>query len=121
MKSLHPHATQEQIEQGTRKFVAQPSKEGGGHQTGGAIDLTLCDDDGGQYFLGTRVQEFNEKTSTRARGLDRPVREYRKILLDAMTGAGFVNYPGEWWHFSYGDRLWAAYAGKPHAIYGPLE
>ena len=24
-----------------------------------------------------------------------------------MTSAGFVNFPAEWWHWSYGDREWA--------------
>jgi hypothetical protein len=24
-----------------------------------------------------------------------------------MQAHGFVNYPTEWWHFSYGDRYWA--------------
>jgi D-alanyl-D-alanine dipeptidase len=38
-----------------------------------------------------------------------------------MTGAGFVNYPSEWWHWSYGDRYWAVVTGEPHAIYGPVE
>ncbi len=26
--------------------------------------------------------------------------------------------PAEWWHFAYGDRIWAAYKHKRHAIYG---
>ncbi|MBQ7252055.1 MAG: hypothetical protein IJS32_05580 [Kiritimatiellae bacterium] len=35
--------------------------------------------------------------------------------------AGFANYPAEWWHFAFGDRLWAACRGKRRAIYGPVE
>ena len=34
-----------------------------------------------------------------------------------MTAAGFVNYSEEWWHYSYGDRLWARTFGKT-PIYG---
>jgi hypothetical protein len=33
-----------------------------------------------------------------------------------MTDAGFANYPFEYWHFDYGDRLYvvnAAAAGHP--------
>jgi D-alanyl-D-alanine dipeptidase len=37
-----------------------------------------------------------------------------------MTGAGFVNYPYEWWHYSYGDRYWAFVKGTRPAIYGGL-
>jgi len=36
-----------------------------------------------------------------------------------MHSAGFSNFPGEWWHFSYGDRVWAAYLRKTHAILRP--
>lgn len=38
-----------------------------------------------------------------------------------MKKEGFVNYPGEWWHFSYGDQLWAAYKNKKYAIYGSID
>ena len=24
-----------------------------------------------------------------------------------MTKFGFAQHPNEWWHFSYGDQLWA--------------
>jgi D-alanyl-D-alanine dipeptidase len=26
--------------------------------------------------------------------------------------AGFVNYPSEWWHWSYGDKYWGFAKGK---------
>ncbi|MEU3710149.1 M15 family metallopeptidase [Streptomyces catenulae] len=31
-------------------------------------------------------------------------RAHRRLLACALRGAGFVNYPTEWWHWSYGDR-----------------
>ncbi|MFC7580895.1 hypothetical protein ACFQ23_12765 [Schaalia naturae] len=36
-----------------------------------------------------------------------------------MEGAGFVNHPAEWWHWSYGDPYWGLITGHP-ALYGPL-
>ncbi|MFM7652374.1 MAG: D-alanyl-D-alanine dipeptidase, partial [Vulcanococcus sp.] len=33
-------------------------------------------------------------------------------------GAGFEQHPNEWWHFSYGDQLWAWRAGQDVACYG---
>lgn len=36
-----------------------------------------------------------------------------------MTATGSVNYPGEWWHWSCGDRYWAFITGPHHARYGP--
>jgi D-alanyl-D-alanine dipeptidase len=32
----------------------------------------------------------------------------------------FINYPGEWWHWSYGDKYWAFIKGKD-AIYNQIE
>ena len=91
---------------------------GSGHQTGGAVDLTLCDSDGVPLDMGTHYLEHNEKTATDGLGITKAQKRHRLILLSAMQEAGFVNYPGEWWHFCYGDRMWAAYAHKPYAIYG---
>ena len=43
------------------------------------------------------------------------------LLVDeSLINAGFVNYPAEWWHFSYGDKLWAAYSNKKSAMYGEI-
>ena len=41
----------------------------------------------------------------------------RELLINIMTKVGFVNYPLEWWHWSYGDRYWAA-VNKTESIYG---
>lgn len=42
---------------------------------------------------------------------------YTKI----MYKEGFANYFEEWWHFSYGDQLWATYRYKRYAIYGSIN
>ena len=34
---------------------------------------------------------------------------------------GTMNYPTEWWHWSYGDRYWALLTGAPAALYGPVD
>jgi D-alanyl-D-alanine dipeptidase len=44
---------------------------------------------------------------------------HRRILIDALTSVGLVNYPTEWWHWSYGDRYWALTTGAPATRYGP--
>ena len=44
----------------------------------------------------------------------------RKALANAFESAGLVNYPTEWWHWSYGDRYWALATGAEHAVYGPV-
>lgn len=38
-----------------------------------------------------------------------------------MANYDFVNYPTEWWHFSYGDRYWVYIEDKESAIYGSAD
>ena len=45
----------------------------------------------------------------------------RRELVRALTSAGLVNYPTEWWHWSYGDRYWAHVTGSPHALFGAVD
>ncbi len=47
-------------------------------------------------------------------------RANRGLLATALTAAGLVNYPTEWWHWSYGDRYWAHVTGASQACYGPV-
>lgn len=43
--------------------------------------------------------------------------QYRKIMSAVLEKVGFVNYPFEYWHWSYGDRYWAYHKKETHAIY----
>jgi D-alanyl-D-alanine dipeptidase len=58
---------------------------------------------------------------TYARGLSAESADNRRVLGEAMAAAGFTNYLGEWWHWSYGEPGWALRTGREAAIYGPLE
>ena len=42
----------------------------------------------------------------------------RSLLFSVMEQAGFVQHPNEWWHFSYGDQLWAWTSNQGISIYG---
>ena len=108
------HLTTEQIEANVNKKV---SAVGGGHQTGGAVDLCLCDSNGNMLDMGTRYDEFNALTPTRSKKVSPIVKRNRELLLSYMKQEGFVNYPNEWWHYSYGDKMWAAYSNQRCAIY----
>ena len=93
------------------------------HVSGSAIDLTLCDADGLELDLGTPVNATPEDSAGKCY-FDAPVsaeaRHHRVVLRDAMVAAGLVNYPTEWWHWSYGDRYWALLTGQTAALYGPV-
>lgn len=101
------------------RFVAPPSVAG--HPTGGAVDLTLCDLRGYEFDLGCAYDQ-DEKTSNGAcfshfERISPEASKHRRILFEALSSVGFVNYPFEWWHWSYGDRYWAAVTEHPHALY----
>ena len=99
-----------------------PKSSLGGHETGGAVDVALCNDKGEDHNYGTRFHEYNDSTFTYSSHITKEQRKNRKKLVKIMKREGFVNFPGEWWHFSYGDRLWAAYKGKRDGgIYGSAE
>ena len=99
-----------------------PKGSMGGHETGGAVDVALCNDKGEDFNYGTRFHEYNDSTFTYSSHITKEQRKNRKQLVKLMKRQGFVNFPGEWWHFSYGDRMWAAYKGKRDGgIYGSAE
>lgn len=100
--------------------VTPPNTNMGGHDTGAAIDLALCDRNGNDLDYGTKYHENAQAKSTVV--LNAEQKQNRKFLLQLMKSQGFVQQPSQWWHYSYGDRYWAVYKGKRHsAIYGPAE
>ena len=94
------------------------------HCTGGAVDLTLCDADGVELDMGTAVNtsphECDNACYTAADNIGAEPAENRRLLVDALAGAGLVNYPTEWWHWSYGERYWAFSTTARAAVYGPV-
>jgi zinc D-Ala-D-Ala dipeptidase len=120
---LDPHLAPEEGRVLTSRFVAPP--EVAGHPSGAAVDITLIDRHGRPLDMGTPIDATPED-SAGACYLDSPVidadvRARRRVLAACLEGEGLVNYPTEWWHWSYGDRYWAFATGSGHANYGPIE
>lgn len=103
----------------TSKYTAPPG--GSSHQCGAAVDVKLVDLQGNLIDMGTTQKEFGEICHTAYPHITDEQKKNREILYDVMTKAGFVNYPREWWHYSYGDKVWAAYSNKTECFYGPIE
>ncbi len=61
--------------------------------------------------MGTPVNASPEASDngcfTAAPNISRTARANRDILTRALSAAGLVNYPTEWWHWSFGDCYWA--------------
>jgi D-alanyl-D-alanine dipeptidase len=122
MRTAHPGASPDRIRELTSAYISPP--EVAPHVSGGAVDLTLCTDDGVELCLGTEVNATPEESDggcrTAAANISAEARANRELMGRAMTAAGFVNYPTEWWHWSYGDRYWALITEAPNAKYGPV-
>jgi len=120
LRCTYPELSSEKLAALTHDFVAVP--EVAGHVTGGAVDITLVDSNGVACDMGTKIADFADENRIRtfATEITANQRRLRRLLLDEMLSAGFAPFLGEWWHFSYGDKEWAAYYEKPSALYGPI-
>jgi D-alanyl-D-alanine dipeptidase len=107
----------------TSRFVAPV--EVAPHVAGAAVDLTLVDACGDPLDLGTPIDATPEQSDGRcyfaADGIGADARAHRALLAEVLGGAGLVNYPTEWWHWSFGDRYWALVSGTGNALYGPVH
>ena len=119
LASAHPDLGEEALLRTTNLYIA--SNDVAGHTAGAAVDLTILQNgsalDMGWPFGDTSSFEgmmvFSSLISEKAM-------ENRLLLRSVMIEQGFAPYNGEWWHFSFGDREWAAFYGMPGAIYGPV-
>ncbi|GAA4676060.1 M15 family metallopeptidase [Nocardioides nanhaiensis] len=122
LRRRHPDAGDAELRVLASRFVAP--LEVAPHVAGAAVDLTLVTADGAPLDLGTEVDATPEQSGGRCyTGSDLVVgeaREHRELMARALGGAGLVNYPTEWWHWSFGDRYWALVTGAPAALYGPM-
>ena len=78
------------------------------HSTGAALDLTIVDANGITLDMGTKIDELSEKSaSDYFKNSNTVYEKNRELLVGLMCGVGFTQLPTEWWHFSYGDQIWA--------------
>ena len=95
------------------------------HSTGGALDIEIVDINGKVIDFGMETKDwFNvdpQLCESYVSNLGDEAKENREMLISTLESEGFVNYPREWWHFSYGDQYWAFNKNKPNAIYDRIE
>lgn len=119
----NPSLTDDEVAQKTLLFAARPSDDPARpspHITGGAVDVTLADEQGTLIEMGSAFDEASDRSWTAALVPSAPS-ERRQHLIAAMDHAGFTNLPSEWWHFDYGNWVWAWFSKKPGAFYGPTQ
>ena len=110
------------------KFWAYPSFDSNcppPHSTGGALDVCLSDKEGNLVEMGSKVDQMDETSNPdfyeNIKDEEAIIwNSRRKLLRGIMTKFGFAQHPNEWWHFSYGDQLWAWKNEKTNALYGKI-
>ena len=140
----YPGITDEGLDEKLNGLIAKPSTDAARpspHSTGGAVDVVLrYGHKSPLYIKNTGVPLGHEDGDTSERVTldyfehneprdkeDRLAKRNRRAFYAIMTGEAFgrdtelqVN-PSEWWHWSYGDQMWAKLQAKPLALYGSAE
>jgi D-alanyl-D-alanine dipeptidase len=81
-------------------YIAETS----GHSRGATVDLGLLRCEAGDckpLDMGAEFDLFDPRANTDSPAISDAQRANRQLLLDAMKKRGFVNYPMEWWHFTF--------------------
>ncbi|MGB2926862.1 MAG: M15 family metallopeptidase [Limnothrix sp.] len=95
------------------------------HSTGAAVDLTIVRDSGLVLDMGGEIDEIGDRShpdyyADSPKPVEQHYHANRVLLRTVMAKAGFVQHKNEWWHFSYGDQMWAWQKGKAIAHYGRI-
>jgi D-alanyl-D-alanine dipeptidase len=109
------------LERLTSRFVAPLAVAP--HVAGAAVDLTLADAEGTPLWMGTEIDATPEESNGACffdADIETDARTNRDLLASVLRPQGLVNYPTEWWHWSYGDRYWAYVTEAGSALYGPI-
>ena len=128
LRENRPELSDEELSIEVESYWAAPSKGESSpspHSTGGAVDLTLRFLDTGQpIYMGGIFDDLTENAHTdwfertdASSMSDHIARTNRRLLYNVMSSVGFANNPTEWWHYSFGDQMWAKLTGAPAALY----
>lgn len=136
LRMQHPEKNEEWIAQETERYWARGARSREDlmrqippHSTGAAVDLTLRHIETHQLLeMGSIFDDVTERSHIdffelrNGQGIsgftEREAMRNRRVLFHLMKNAGFAVHPREWWHYSYGDQLWAMLTEQAAAFYG---
>jgi D-alanyl-D-alanine dipeptidase len=123
IKKKYPNKSFEEIRNIVSYFIA-PEEESM-HSTGGAVDALIYDlkndcviDFGNNNGLHL---ELNEICYPFHPDITQQVRKNRELLIGLFDKEDFVVDPKEYWHFDYGNVIWAIERGNKYAKYGIIK
>lgn len=121
LKEKHPHWDEELLTEYINVFSAPPIRETPPpHTTGGAVDLTIVDEKGERLDMISPYEMGWDSAPMFVEGISETAIRHRALLREVLEGAGLTNFPGEWWHWTYGEPGWALRTGRTVALYGAV-
>ena len=126
-KEKNPDKNEKELEKLTAFWVSKPSYNvlaPSLHNTGGAIDLTIIDENDKELNMGCEFDDFSDRAWTNhfeKYEKNEEVRNNRRLLYNIMLSVGFTNLPSEWWHYDYGDDKWAQFYHTAPLYCGVLD
>jgi D-alanyl-D-alanine dipeptidase len=121
-RKYHPKASEGEVLTHARMYVSDPAIKVPPHCCGAAVDIDLLDISTNQLVdFGSPVNEDAEISHLHYGGITKNQKENRQYLLSTMLKAGFSSYYAEWWHYSYGDQIWAWFYGRDMCLYDIVE
>ena len=139
MRRTRPELTEEHLWTEVEKYWAKGTISGEidpasppPHSTGAAVDLTIrVIASGQQLYMGSVFDDLSQLahpdffevllSQERAVASNEEAGKNRRLLYWVMFEEGFANNPTEWWHFSWGDQMWAALRDCEAAFYSVLK
>jgi D-alanyl-D-alanine dipeptidase len=121
LAAQHPDWDEDLLTEYINVFSAPPILETPPpHTTGGAVDLSIIDADGERLDMTSPYELGWDSAPMNVPGLSEIARANRVLLAQVLNDSGITNFPGEWWHWSWGEPGWALRTGAPAALYGAV-
>lgn len=116
----NPSLTDREVSELTDKLVYNPKHGTPPHTTGGAVDVSLLDNNKKEINLSEPFHNFYDEPQLKSNKISEQAQILRLTLNEMMLKYGFAPHPKEYWHFSYGDKIWAEYCNK-EIIYKQID
>lgn len=141
IQARNPDWSQEEVLARRDQLIAYPPDPTDGpapHMTGAAIDVVLRHKQASPMYVEGAFLNFLREDGDTGDSCNPDYAEYatrgvrydeadwqqgtlnRRIFYNLMNSAGFQVNPTEYWHWSFGDQMWALLKNRPAALYGYL-
>lgn len=118
-KNDNPGVSDEEALEHARTFVSDPDNSLPPHCCGAAIDLELMDTSTNKLVdFGSTMNVDDDISYLHYDDITDEQKANRMLLLATMLEQGLASTAFEWWHFSYGDEVWAWFYGEADSLYG---